>query len=73
MEAKYANTHGACVRVQCEDELAEQRRSNELLQLAIASYGAAAELPDATPDLLRAALMRRAERQQFLGEAQLGG
>ncbi|XP_068199603.1 aspartyl/asparaginyl beta-hydroxylase-like isoform X7 [Antennarius striatus] len=54
-------------QAQTEDDLAEKRRSNELLQRAISSYRDAAELPDATPDLLRAALRRRAERQQFLG------
>ncbi|XP_035981247.1 aspartyl/asparaginyl beta-hydroxylase isoform X6 [Fundulus heteroclitus] len=54
-------------KAQAEDDLAEKQRSNEMLQRAIATYGEAAELPDATPDLLRAALRRRAERQQFLG------
>lgn len=39
-----------------------------MLQRAINTYREAAELPDATADLLRAALRRRAERQQFLGE-----
>ncbi|CAF95939.1 unnamed protein product [Tetraodon nigroviridis] len=38
-----------------------------MLQRAINTYREASELPDATPDLLRAALRRRAERQQFLG------
>ncbi|XP_068568869.1 aspartyl/asparaginyl beta-hydroxylase isoform X12 [Cebidichthys violaceus] len=54
-------------RAQAEDDLAEKQRSNELLQKAINSYREAAELPDVTSDLLRAALKRRAERQQFLG------
>ncbi|TKS87329.1 Aspartyl/asparaginyl beta-hydroxylase [Collichthys lucidus] len=36
-------------------------------QKAINTYREAAELPDVTSDLLRAALKRRAERQQFLG------
>ncbi|XP_057680550.1 aspartyl/asparaginyl beta-hydroxylase isoform X2 [Corythoichthys intestinalis] len=54
-------------KAQAEDDLAEKRRSNEVLQKAIASYRDAAELPDAAPDLVRAALKRRAERQQFLG------
>ncbi|XP_071340513.1 aspartyl/asparaginyl beta-hydroxylase-like isoform X23 [Trachinotus anak] len=54
-------------RAQAEDDLAEKMRSNEMLQRAINSYREAAELPDATSDLLRAALKRRAERQQFLG------
>ncbi|XP_061522793.1 aspartyl/asparaginyl beta-hydroxylase isoform X3 [Phycodurus eques] len=54
-------------KAQAEDDLAEKQRSNDMLQKAIGSYGDAAELPDATPDLVRAALKRRAERQQFLG------
>ncbi|XP_053267991.1 aspartyl/asparaginyl beta-hydroxylase isoform X3 [Pleuronectes platessa] len=54
-------------KAQAEDAVAEKQRSNDLLQKAINSYREAAELPDATPDLLRAALKRRAERQQFLG------
>ncbi|XP_058473327.1 aspartyl/asparaginyl beta-hydroxylase isoform X6 [Solea solea] len=54
-------------KAQVEDDLAEKLRSNDMLQRAINSYREAAELPDATPDLLRAALKRRAERQQFLG------
>jgi len=52
---------------QAEDDLAEKQRSNDMLQRAINSYKEAAELPDVTSDLLRAALKRRAERQQFLG------
>lgn len=54
-------------RRQAEDDLAEKLRSNDMLQRAINSYREAAELPDVTSDLLRAALKRRAERQQFLG------
>ncbi|XP_029954888.1 aspartyl/asparaginyl beta-hydroxylase-like [Salarias fasciatus] len=54
-------------KAQSEDDLAEKLRSNDLLQKAINSYREAAELPEATSDLLRAALKRRAERQQFLG------
>ncbi|XP_054620889.1 aspartyl/asparaginyl beta-hydroxylase isoform X1 [Dunckerocampus dactyliophorus] len=54
-------------KAQAEDDLAEKMRSNDLLQKAINSYRDAAELPDATSDLVRAALKRRAERQQFLG------
>ncbi|XP_049604568.1 aspartyl/asparaginyl beta-hydroxylase isoform X7 [Syngnathus scovelli] len=54
-------------KAQAEDDLAEKQRSNDMLQKAIGSYGDAADLPDATPDLIRAALKRRAERQQFLG------
>ncbi|XP_039982986.1 aspartyl/asparaginyl beta-hydroxylase isoform X4 [Xiphias gladius] len=54
-------------KAQAEDDLAEKMRSNDMLQRAINSYREAAELPDATADLLKAALKRRAERQQFLG------
>ncbi|TWW70606.1 Aspartyl/asparaginyl beta-hydroxylase [Takifugu flavidus] len=54
-------------KAQAEDGLAEKLRSNDMLQKAISTYREAAELPDATADLLRAALKRRAERQQFLG------
>ncbi|XP_062235153.1 aspartyl/asparaginyl beta-hydroxylase-like isoform X11 [Platichthys flesus] len=54
-------------KAQAEDEVAEKLRSNDMLLRAVNSYREAAELPDATPDLLRAALKRRAERQQFLG------
>ncbi|XP_077480859.1 aspartyl/asparaginyl beta-hydroxylase isoform X1 [Stigmatopora argus] len=54
-------------QAQAEDDLAEKRRSNDMLLKAVASYRDAAELPDAAPDLVRAALARRAERQQFLG------
>uniref|UniRef100_UPI0037E87B5B aspartyl/asparaginyl beta-hydroxylase isoform X5 n=1 Tax=Semicossyphus pulcher TaxID=241346 RepID=UPI0037E87B5B len=54
-------------KAQAEDDLAEKLRSNDMLQRAINTYREAAELPDVTSDLLRAALKRRAERQQFLG------
>ncbi|XP_043960942.1 aspartyl/asparaginyl beta-hydroxylase-like isoform X11 [Gambusia affinis] len=54
-------------KAQVQDDLADKLRSNDLLQSAINTYGEAAELPDVTSDLLRAALKRRAERQQFLG------
>lgn len=54
-------------KAQTEDDLAEKLRSNDMLQRAIGTYRDAAELPDVMPDLLRAALKRRAERQQFLG------
>ncbi|KAI3355538.1 hypothetical protein L3Q82_018367 [Scortum barcoo] len=54
-------------KAQTEDDLAEKLRSNDMLQRAINTYRDAAELPDVTSDLLRAALKRRAERQQFLG------
>ncbi|XP_078795021.1 aspartyl/asparaginyl beta-hydroxylase isoform X10 [Oryzias latipes] len=54
-------------KAQAEDDLAEKQRSNEVLQRAINTYKEASELPDATADLMRAALKRRAARQQFLG------
>ncbi|XP_054478490.1 aspartyl/asparaginyl beta-hydroxylase isoform X2 [Anoplopoma fimbria] len=54
-------------KAQAEDDLAEKLRSNDMLQKAVNTYRDAAELPDVTSDLLRAALKRRAERQQFLG------
>ncbi|KAM4606302.1 aspartyl/asparaginyl beta-hydroxylase [Polymixia lowei] len=54
-------------KAQCEDDLAEKLRSNDLLQKAISTYRDAAELPAVTSDLLRASLKRRAHRQQFLG------
>uniref|UniRef100_A0A7N8XHW2 Un-named hu7910 n=1 Tax=Mastacembelus armatus TaxID=205130 RepID=A0A7N8XHW2_9TELE len=54
-------------KAQVEDDLAEKLRSNDMLQKAINTYREAAELPDVTSDLVRAALKRRAERQQFLG------
>uniref|UniRef100_A0A3Q3RAF4 Uncharacterized protein n=1 Tax=Monopterus albus TaxID=43700 RepID=A0A3Q3RAF4_MONAL len=54
-------------KAQAEDDLAEKLHSNDMLQRAINTYREAAELPDVTSDLLRAALKRRAERQQFLG------
>ncbi|KAM6953746.1 aspartyl/asparaginyl beta-hydroxylase-like [Aplochiton taeniatus] len=54
-------------KAQAEDDLAERQRSNDLLQKAVNTYREASELPDAPPDLIRATLKRRAERQQFLG------
>ncbi|XP_028297258.1 aspartyl/asparaginyl beta-hydroxylase isoform X7 [Gouania willdenowi] len=54
-------------KAQSEDDLAEKLRSNDLLQKAINTYGEVSDVPDVTSDLLRAALKRRAERQQFLG------
>uniref|UniRef100_A0A3P8WLS9 Aspartate beta-hydroxylase n=1 Tax=Cynoglossus semilaevis TaxID=244447 RepID=A0A3P8WLS9_CYNSE len=54
-------------KAQAEDDLAEKLRSNDMLLRAINSYREAADLPDVSPDLLRAALKRRSERQQFLG------
>lgn len=58
---------------QAEDDLAEKQRSNEVLQRAINTYKEASELPDATADLMRAALKRRAARQQFLGMVRTRG
>nr|XP_021515490.1 aspartyl/asparaginyl beta-hydroxylase isoform X1 [Meriones unguiculatus] len=54
-------------KAQCEDDLAEKRRSNEILRRAIESYQEAADLPDAPADLVKLSLRRRSERQQFLG------
>ncbi|CAL8294105.1 unnamed protein product [Lota lota] len=54
-------------KAQAEDDVAEKKRSNDMLQRAINSYREASELPAATPDLIRVTLRRRAERQQFLG------
>ena len=52
----------------CEDDLAEKRRSNEILRRAIETYQEAASLPDAPTDLVKLSLKRRSDRQQFLGE-----
>ncbi|XP_028624325.1 aspartyl/asparaginyl beta-hydroxylase isoform X3 [Grammomys surdaster] len=54
-------------KAQCEDDLAEKRRSNEVLRRAIETYQEAANLPDAPTDLVKLSLKRRSERQQFLG------
>lgn len=45
--------------------------SNDMLQKAIGTYKEASELPNATPDLIKATLKKRAERQQFLGNTQV--
>ncbi|XP_036799865.1 aspartyl/asparaginyl beta-hydroxylase isoform X44 [Oncorhynchus mykiss] len=50
-----------------EDDLAEKMRSNDMLQKALSTYKEASELPNAMPDLIKATLKKRAERQQFLG------
>lgn len=55
------------VCVQAEDDLAEKMRSNEMLLKAVNTYREVAELPDVPPDLIKATLKRRADRQQFLG------
>ncbi|CAI9155265.1 unnamed protein product [Rangifer tarandus platyrhynchus] len=54
-------------KAQCEDDLAEKRRSNEILRRAIETYQEAASLPDAPTDLVKLSLKRRSDRQQFLG------
>ncbi|XP_048214821.1 aspartyl/asparaginyl beta-hydroxylase isoform X1 [Perognathus longimembris pacificus] len=54
-------------KAQCEDDLAEKRRSNEILRRAIETYQEAASLPEAPADLVQLSLKRRSERQQFLG------
>ncbi|XP_027630098.1 aspartyl/asparaginyl beta-hydroxylase isoform X2 [Tupaia chinensis] len=54
-------------KAQCEDDLAEKRRSNELLRRAIETYQEVASLPDVPADLVKLSLKRRSERQQFLG------
>ncbi|XP_029421489.1 aspartyl/asparaginyl beta-hydroxylase isoform X3 [Nannospalax galili] len=54
-------------KAQSEDDLAEKKRSNEVLRRAIETYQEAANLPDAPLDLVRLSLKRRSERQQFLG------
>ncbi|XP_066576333.1 aspartyl/asparaginyl beta-hydroxylase isoform X2 [Amia ocellicauda] len=54
-------------KAQAEDDLAEKKRSNEVLQRAINTFRDAADLPGAPADLVKLALKRRAERQQFLG------
>lgn len=54
-------------KAQAEDDFAEQKRSNEMLLTAVNTYREAADLADAPPDLVKASLKRRADRQQFLG------
>lgn len=54
-------------KAQCEDDLAEKRRSNEILRGAIETYQEVAGLPDAPVDLVKLSLKRRSDRQQFLG------
>ncbi|XP_051948302.1 aspartyl/asparaginyl beta-hydroxylase isoform X2 [Xyrauchen texanus] len=54
-------------KAQAEDDMAEKMRSNDMLLKAVNTYKEAAELPDAPPDLIKATLKRRADRQQFLG------
>ncbi|XP_058876984.1 aspartyl/asparaginyl beta-hydroxylase-like [Acipenser ruthenus] len=52
-----------------QDDLAEKQWGNEALQRAIRTYGEVAEVPNAPTDLVKLALRRRAERQQFLVNA----
>uniref|UniRef100_A0A8D2D3K5 Aspartyl/asparaginyl beta-hydroxylase n=1 Tax=Sciurus vulgaris TaxID=55149 RepID=A0A8D2D3K5_SCIVU len=54
-------------KAQCEDDLAEKRRSNEVLRKAIETYQEVTNLPDVPTDLVKLSLKRRSERQQFLG------
>uniref|UniRef100_G3TB14 Aspartyl/asparaginyl beta-hydroxylase n=1 Tax=Loxodonta africana TaxID=9785 RepID=G3TB14_LOXAF len=54
-------------KAQSEDDLAEKRRSNEVLRGAIETYQQVASLPDVPADLVKLSLKRRSERQQFLG------
>ncbi|XP_042319649.1 aspartyl/asparaginyl beta-hydroxylase isoform X5 [Sceloporus undulatus] len=54
-------------KAQSEDDLAEKKRSNEILQRSINTYGEVASLPNIPDDLVKLALKRRADRQQFLG------
>uniref|UniRef100_A0A8C5Q659 Aspartate beta-hydroxylase n=1 Tax=Leptobrachium leishanense TaxID=445787 RepID=A0A8C5Q659_9ANUR len=54
-------------KAQSEDDLAEKRRSNDLLLKAINTYEEATGLPNVPDDLVKLALQRQANRQQFLG------
>ncbi|XP_078072349.1 aspartyl/asparaginyl beta-hydroxylase isoform X5 [Mustelus asterias] len=54
-------------KAQSEDDLAEKMRSNEILQRAINTYGEVADMPNPTADLVKLAIKRQANRQQFLG------
>nr|KAF6426068.1 aspartate beta-hydroxylase [Molossus molossus] len=54
-------------KAQCEDDLAEKKRSNEVLRKAIETYQEVASLPDVPAGLVKLSLKRRSERQQFLG------
>uniref|UniRef100_A0A8D0RYU2 Aspartyl/asparaginyl beta-hydroxylase n=1 Tax=Sus scrofa TaxID=9823 RepID=A0A8D0RYU2_PIG len=65
---RYPQSPGARYgKAQCEDDLAEKRRSNEILRRAIQTYQEAASLPDVPADLVKLSLKRRSDRQQFLG------
>ncbi|XP_073535448.1 aspartyl/asparaginyl beta-hydroxylase isoform X6 [Phyllobates terribilis] len=54
-------------KAQSEDDLAEKKRSNEILLRAIGTYEEVAAFPNVPADLVKIALKRRANRQQFLG------
>ncbi|XP_072427662.1 aspartyl/asparaginyl beta-hydroxylase isoform X5 [Chiloscyllium punctatum] len=54
-------------KAQSEDDLAEKLRSNEILQRAINTYGEVADMPNPPADLVKLAIKRQANRQQFLG------
>ncbi|XP_041045841.1 aspartyl/asparaginyl beta-hydroxylase isoform X12 [Carcharodon carcharias] len=54
-------------KAQSEDDLAEKMRSNEILQRAINTYGEVADMLNPTADLVKLAIKRQANRQQFLG------
>ncbi|XP_043545238.1 aspartyl/asparaginyl beta-hydroxylase isoform X2 [Chiloscyllium plagiosum] len=54
-------------KAQSEDDLAEKMRSNEILQRAINTYGEVADMPNPPADLVKLAIKRQANRQQFLG------
>ncbi|XP_067409811.1 aspartyl/asparaginyl beta-hydroxylase isoform X5 [Emydura macquarii macquarii] len=54
-------------KAQCEDDLAEKMRSNEMLQKAINTYEEVASLPNVPAALVKLSLKRQADRQQFLG------
>ncbi|XP_022451021.1 aspartyl/asparaginyl beta-hydroxylase isoform X3 [Delphinapterus leucas] len=65
---KYPQSPGARYgKAKCEDDLAEKRRSNEVLRRAIQTYQEVASLPDVPADLVKLSLRRRSDRQQFLG------
>ncbi|KAM3927849.1 aspartyl/asparaginyl beta-hydroxylase [Leptodactylus fuscus] len=54
-------------KAQSEDDLAEKQRSNDILLRAIGSYEEVVGLPNVPADLVKAALKRKFNRQQFLG------
>ncbi|XP_073487791.1 aspartyl/asparaginyl beta-hydroxylase isoform X6 [Aquarana catesbeiana] len=54
-------------KAQCEDDMAEKQRSNDVLLRAIRTYEEVSTLPNVPADLMKLALKRQANRQQFLG------